>query len=156
MPTIIAEMLGRKVTLKDGSGEATIEDLAIEQNDRKEWIVSDLFIRRPKTSASPFTKGQTLFVEWNQVTENSDSKESQSAEQLIATYSDMLPADLASALLDLPEERMIEVAEELDDERLADVLEELPEEEQIEIVQDLDDERAAEVLDLMQPDDAAD
>ena len=153
---IIAEMLGRKVTLKDGSGEATIEDLAIEQNDRKEWIVSDLFIRRPKTSSSPFTKGQTLFVEWNQVTENVDSKESQSAEQLIATYSDMLPADLASALLDLPEERMIEVAEELDDERLADVLEELPEEEQIEIVQDLDDERAAEVLDLMQPDDAAD
>jgi len=153
---VIAEMLGRKVTLKDGSGSATIEDLAIEQNERKDWVVNDLFVRRPKTSASPFSKGQTLFVEWNQVNEDKDSAESQSAEQLIATYSDMLPADLASALLDLPEERMIEVAEELDDERLADVLEELPEEEQIEIVQDLDDERAAEVLDLMQPDDAAD
>jgi Mg/Co/Ni transporter MgtE len=51
---------------------------------------------------------------------------------------------------------MIEVAEELDDERLADVLEELPEDEQIEIIQELDDERAAEVLDLMEPDDAAD
>ncbi len=153
---VIAEMLGRKVNLKDGSGGATIEDLAIEQNDRKDWIVNDLFIRRPKTSSSPFSKGQTLFVEWAQVTEDKDSQESQSAEQLLATYSDMNPADLASALLDLPEERMIEVAEELDDERLADVLEELPEEEQIEIVQDLDDERAAEVLDLMQPDDAAD
>jgi len=153
---IIAEMLGRKVNLKDGSGSATIEDLAIEENDRKEWIVSDLFIRRPKTSATPFSKGQTLFVEWSKVTEDNDSDEVQSAEQLIATYSDMLPADLASALMDLPEERMIEVAEELDDERLADVLEELPEDEQIEIVQDLDDERAAEVLELMQPDDAAD
>jgi len=152
---IIAEMLGRKVSLKDGSGQATIEDLAIEQNAQKDWVVSDLFIRRPKTSATPFGRGATLFVEWNDVTEQ-QSEESQSAEQLIATYSDMLPADLASALMDLPEDRMIEVAEELDDERLADVLEELPEEEQIEIVQDLDDERAAEVLDLMQPDDAAD
>ncbi|MFZ4064795.1 MAG: magnesium transporter MgtE N-terminal domain-containing protein [Rhodoluna sp.] len=152
---IVAEMLGRKVSLKDGSGQATIEDLAIEQNAQKDWVVSDLFIRRPKTSATPFGRGTTLFVEWNDVTEQ-QSEESQSAEQLIATYSDMLPADLASALMDLPEDRMIEVAEELDDERLADVLEELPEEEQIEIVQDLDDERAAEVLDLMQPDDAAD
>ena len=152
---IIAEMLGRKVSLKDGSGQATIEDLAIEQNNQKDWVVSDLFVRRPKTSATPFGRGATLFVEWNDVTEQ-QSEESQSAEQLIATYSDMLPADLASALMDLPEDRMIEVAEELDDERLADVLEELPEEEQIEIVQDLDDERAAEVLDLMQPDDAAD
>lgn len=152
---IVAEMLGRKVSLKDGSGQASIEDLAIEQNAQKDWVVSDLFIRRPKTSATPFGRGATLFVEWNDVTEQ-QSEESQSAEQLIATYSDMLPADLASALMDLPEDRMIEVAEELDDERLADVLEELPEEEQIEIVQDLDDERAAEVLDLMQPDDAAD
>jgi len=152
---IIAEMLGRKVNLKDGSGQASIEDLAIEQNNQKDWVVSDLFVRRPKTSATPFGRGATLFVEWNDVTEQ-QSEESQSAEQLIATYSDMLPADLASALMDLPEDRMIEVAEELDDERLADVLEELPEEEQIEIVQDLDDERAAEVLDLMQPDDAAD
>ena len=153
---VIAEMLGRKVSLSDGSGQGTIEDLAIEENDRKDWMVSDLFIRRPKTSNAPFGRGATLFVKWNQVVEEGRTEESQSAEQLIATYSDMNPSDLASALLDLPEERMIEVAEELDDERLADVLEELPEEEQIEIVQDLDDERAAEVLDLMQPDDAAD
>ena len=153
---VIAEMLGRKVSLKDGSGQGAIEDLAIELNDRKDWIVSDLFLRRPKTTAAPFGRGSTMFSEWNEVIEEGRTEESQSAEQLIATYSDMLPADLASALMDLPEERMIEVAEELDDERLADVLEELPEEEQIEILQDLDDERAAEVLDLMQPDDAAD
>jgi len=153
---VIAEMLGRKVSLSDGSGQGTIEDLAIEENERKDWLVSDLFIRRPKTSNTPFGRGAAEFVKWNQVVEAGRTEESQSAEQLIATYSDMNPADLASALLDLPEERMIEVAEELDDERLADVLEELPEEEQIEIVQDLDDERAAEVLDLMQPDDAAD
>jgi len=153
---VIAELLGRKVIMRDGSGNATIEDLAIERNDKKDWIVSELFLRRPKTSAALFSRGQTLFADWSQVSEENESEESQSAEQLIATFSEMLPADLASALLDLPDERMLEVAEELDDERLADVLEELPEEEQIEIVQDLDDQRAAEVLDLMQPDDAAD
>jgi CBS domain-containing protein/sporulation protein YlmC with PRC-barrel domain len=153
---VIAEMLGRKVSLVDGSGIASIEDLAIEQNRRKEWAVSELFLRRPKTSVSPFARGATLFAGWEQVTEEAKGEGAQSAQQLIATYAELRPADLASALLDLPDERMIEVAEELDDERLADVLEELPEDEQIDIIQELDDERAAEVLDLMEPDDAAD
>ena len=151
---VIAEMLGRKVTLLDASGTANIEDVAIEQAKNKDWMVSELFLRRPKTSASPFARGATLFANWEQVNESKDA-EGQSAQQLIATYSELRPADLANALLDLSDERMLEVAEELDDERLADVLEELPEEEQLEIIQDLDDERAAEVLDLMEPDDAA-
>jgi len=153
---VIAEILGRKVTLLDGSGQGQIEDISVEQARNKDWIVNEVFLRRPKTSVSPFARGLTLFANWDQISENHDSEESQSAQQLIATYSDMRPADLASALMDLPEERMVEVAEELDDERLADVLEELPEEEQMEIIQELDDERAAEVLDLMEPDDAAD
>ena len=153
---VVAEILGRKVHLHDGSGFANIEDLAIEQNRNKDWFVTELFLRRPKTSASPFARGATLFAGWDQVNENHLGDDSQSASQLLATYTDLRPADLASALMDLPDERMIEVAEELDDERLADVLEELPEDEQIEIIQELDDERAAEVLDLMEPDDAAD
>ncbi|MEY4311035.1 MAG: hypothetical protein RLZ71_961 [Actinomycetota bacterium] len=152
---VIAELLGRKVNLLDGSGVAQIEDISVEQGRNKDWVVTELFLRRPKTSASPFARGATLFTTWDQVSE-SDSGEAQSAQQLIATYSELRPADLASALMDLPDERMVEVAEELDDERLADVLEELPEDEQIEILQELDDERAAEVLDLMEPDDAAD
>jgi Mg/Co/Ni transporter MgtE len=152
---VIAEMLGRKVNMVDGTGTANIEDVAIEQAKNRDWMVSELFLRRPKTSSSPFARGATLFASWEQVSETKDA-EGQSAQQLIATYSELRPADLANALLDLSDERMLEVAEELDDERLADVLEELPEEEQLEIIQDLDDERAAEVLDLMEPDDAAD
>jgi Mg/Co/Ni transporter MgtE len=152
---VIAELLGRKVSLLDGSGSATIEDVAIELSKNHDWTVTELFLRRPKTSASPFARGATMFASWEQVKETKDEA-GQSAEQLIATYSELRPADLAHALLDLPEERMLEVAEELDDERLADVLEELPEEEQLDIIQELDDERAAEVLDLMEPDDAAD
>lgn len=153
---VIAEMLGRKVTLADGSSTATIEDVAIEETGPGEWAVSELFLRRPKTSASPFAKGQTTFAKWTDVRENVTAGEAQSASHLLATYEDLLPADLANALLDLPEQRMLEVAEELSDERLADVLEEMPESEQVGILNKLDDDRAATVLDQMQPDDAAD
>jgi Mg/Co/Ni transporter MgtE len=153
---VIAEILGRRVTMADGSSVANIEDIAIEVTKSKDWIVSELFLRKPKTSASPFARGETLFASWDQIIESDDNDEGHNAQALIASYSDLRPADLASALMDLPDDRMVEVAEELDDERLADVLEELPEEEQIDILEELDDERAAEVLDLMEPDDAAD
>ena len=152
---VIAEMLGREVTLVDKSGSATIEDVAIEESGPGEWAVTELFLRRPKTSASPFAKGQTVFSPWAGMRERSTGV-AQSATQLLATYEDLLPADLANAMLDLPEQRMLEVAEEMSDERLADVLEEMPESEQVDILNQLDDARAADVLDQMQPDDAAD
>ena len=152
---VIAEMLGREVTLVDKSGSATIEDVAIEESGPGEWAVTELFLRRPKTSASPFAKGQTVFSPWAGVRERSTGV-AQSATQLLATYEDLLPADLANAMLDLPEQRMLEVAEEMSDERLADVLEEMPESEQVDILNQLDDACAADVLDQMQPDDAAD
>jgi CBS domain-containing protein/sporulation protein YlmC with PRC-barrel domain len=152
---VIAELLGRRVALRDGSGDATIEDVAIEESAPGEWEVGDLFLRRPRT-ASPFSKGTTTFATWDQVRENTASGEAQSAEHLVASYSDLLPADLASTLLDLPEGRRLEVAEELPDDRLADALEEMPEQNQVDLISQLDDERAAHVLDQMEPDDAAD
>ena len=153
---LMAELLGRKVTLVDGSGEATIEDVAIEEVGLGEWEISQLFCRRPKASASPFGKGATVFVRWREIREKTTTGEAQSATQLVASYADLLPADLANAMLDLTEQRMFEVAEELSDDRLADVLEEMPESEQVDILNQLDDDRAADVLDQMQPDDAAD
>ncbi len=153
---VIAELLGRHVTLRDGSGDAAIEDVAIVETGPGEWHVGELFLRRPRPSGTPFGKGPTLLAQWNQVREKNAPGEAQSAEHLIATYSDLLPADLASTLLDLPEERLFEVAGELPDDRLADALEEMPEEQQVSILSRLGDERAADVLDQMQPDDAAD
>lgn len=151
---VIAELLGRKVRLRDGSGEAIIEDVALEELRLGEWQITQAFLRRPKTTA--FARGATLFAPWTDLIENVPVGESQSATQLVASYADMLPADLANAMLDLPEQRMLEVAEELSDGRLADVLEEMPENEQVDILNQLDDDRAADVLDQMQPDDAAD
>ena len=126
---VIAELLGRKVEFVDGSGEATIEDIAIEEVGPGAWAVSQYFVRRPKLSPSPFAKGTTTFATWREIREKQSGPEGQSAEQLIATYSDLKPADLANTLLDLPQDRMIEVVEELPDDRLADALEEMPEQD---------------------------
>jgi CBS domain-containing protein/sporulation protein YlmC with PRC-barrel domain len=153
---LLAEFLGRKVDFNDGSGEATIEDSAIEETAPGEWAISQLFVRRPRNGAAPLSKGATALVPWSLITEKMAEGEAQSAEQLIASYSELRPADLASTLLDLPQERRLEVAEELPDDRLADVLEEMDESDQIEIMAQLDDDRAADVLDHMEPDDAAD
>ncbi|WP_347345299.1 CBS domain-containing protein [Microbacterium sp.] len=153
---VMVELIGRKVYLKDGSGHAIIEDVAIERNRLGQWSVGQLFLRRPRTNASPFAKGPTTFATWSEVREQQSPGEAQSAEQLVATYSELKPADLANTLLDLPEDRLLEVAEELPDDRLADALEEMPEGEQVQILERLGDERAADILDAMEPDDAAD
>ena len=153
---ILAEYLGKQVNFADGSGTAVVEDVAIEQDRHGEWAVSQLFLRKPKTSSSPFAKGPTTFAAWKEVTETRRPGEAQSAEQLVASYSELHAADLATTLLDLPQKRRQEVAEELPDERLADALEEMSEDDQVGILDRLDDERAGDVLDEMEPDDAAD
>ena len=153
---VLAELVGRQVYLRSDSSQAVIEDVAIEPNRIGEWAIAQLFLRKPKTSPSPFAKGKTTFASWGEVREESTPGQAQSAEQLVATFSELKPADLANTLLDLPEERLIEVAEELPDDRLADALEEMPEEEQVHILEALGDERAADILDAMEPDDAAD
>lgn len=153
---VMTEMLGRKVFFTDGSGQAVIEDVAIERDRLGVWDIGQLFLRRPKTTASPFAKGSTTFADWKDVREHLSPGEAQSAEQLVATYSELKPADLANTLLDLPDERLLEVAEELSDGRLADALEEMPEDDQVHILEALGEERAADILDQMEPDDAAD
>ncbi|GAA1690460.1 CBS domain-containing protein [Microbacterium sediminicola] len=153
---VMAELLGRRVFLRDGSGEAVIEDAAIERSALGDWDIGSLFVRRPRTVPTPFTKGPTAVVSWRDVTERLSPGEEPSAEQLVATLSELRAADLANTLLDLPDDRLIEVAEELPDDRLADALEEMPEDEQAHILEQLGDERAADILDAMEPDDAAD
>jgi len=153
---ILAELVGRRVTLRDHDGLATIEDVAITESVPGEWAVEQLFVRKPRTTPTPFTKGATMFARWSDVVEDSSGSQPQSAEQLVAAYNELLPADLATSLLELPESRRMEVAEELSDDRLADALEEMPEADQVRILSQLDDERAADVLDQMEPDDAAD
>ncbi|MFF5974250.1 magnesium transporter MgtE N-terminal domain-containing protein [Streptomyces sp. NPDC012769] len=157
---VLGELLDRRVRLVEPDGregeEVTVLDVAIQQLPaRRDWEIDKVFVRRGKGGALR-RKGETLTVEWSAVTGFSLEEHGQGAENLVATFEKLRPADLANVLHHLSPKRRAEVAAALDDDRLADVLEELPEDDQIEILGKLKEERAADVLEAMDPDDAAD
>lgn len=156
---VIGELLDRAVTLNDGSGEATVLDIALDQDRHRDWNVSRLHLRRRRRGSSLsrlVSRGETLTVELAEVSGLYGSQAEQSAHLLAASYQDLNPADLAEIIHELAPKRRIELAGELADERLADVIEELPEDIRVEVVTGLDATRAADILDVMDPDDAAD
>ncbi|MFI2568609.1 magnesium transporter MgtE N-terminal domain-containing protein [Cellulosimicrobium funkei] len=155
----VSELLERTVQFVDGSGSATVEDLAIERQRTGDWLVTKLYVRRQaqhKGTLGLRRRGDALVVDVDAVTGLAGSTEAQGAAMLLAAYDDLKPADLADVIHDLGDTRRLEVAGALDNERLADVLEELPEDDQVAILSGLDTDRAADVLEAMQPDDAAD
>ncbi|GAA3391279.1 magnesium transporter MgtE N-terminal domain-containing protein [Streptomyces roseoviridis] len=157
---VLGELLDRRVRLVGPDGreaeEVTVLDVSIRQLPaRREWEIDKVFVRRGKGGALR-RKGETLTVEWSAVSGFSLEEHGQGAENLVATFERLRPADLANVLHHLSPKRRAEVAAALDDDRLADVLEELPEDDQIEILGKLKEERAADVLEAMDPDDAAD
>ncbi|MER5883504.1 CBS domain-containing protein [Streptomyces sp. NPDC001941] len=153
---VLGELLDRRVRLVEDGAEVTVLDVAIQQLPaRRDWEIDKVFVRKGKGGALR-RKGETLTVEWSAVTGFSLEEHGQGAENLVATFERMRPADLANVLHHLTPKRRSEVAAALDDDRLADVLEELPEDDQVEILGKLKEERAADVLEAMDPDDAAD
>ncbi|MEN3583197.1 CBS domain-containing protein [Streptomyces sp. ZYX-F-203] len=154
---VFGELLDRRVTLVDTAEEATVLDLSVRQLPRRDWVIDRVFVRKGrKGGAFRRGKGEAVTVEWSAVTGLSLEEHGQGAENLLATFEQLRPADLANALHHLSAKRRAEVAAALDDDRLADVLEELPEDDQIEILGKLAEDRAADVLEAMDPDDAAD
>lgn len=154
---VFADLLNRTVTLRDSRETATIEDVAIELDDAGEWNVGQLFLRLPRVGRSLFGKGPTRYAAWGEIELPLDHDDDQGpATAFLTSTSELRPSDLASTLLELPEERMLDIVTEMPDDRLADVLEEMYEDDQVRIIEHLDDEHAADILDHMQPDDAAD
>ncbi|ATG56595.1 magnesium transporter [Brachybacterium ginsengisoli] len=156
---VIGDLLDRAVTLEDGSGEATVLDIALDQDRHRDWNVSRLHLRRQRRGGSLsrlVSRGETVTVEPEGVAGLYGTQAEQSAHLLAASYQDLNPADLAEIIQELEPKRRIELAGDLADERLADVLEELPEDVRVEVVTGLDATRAADILDAMDPDDAAD
>lgn len=136
--------------------EVTVLDVSIVQLPaRRDWEIDKVFVRRGKSGALR-RRGEALTVDWSSVTGFWLPEEGQGAENLVATFEQLRPADLANVLHHLSPKRRGEVAAALDDDRLADVLEELPDDDQVEILSKLKEERAADVLEAMDPDDAAD
>ncbi len=155
----VSELLDRTVELKDGSGAATVEDVAIERQRNGDWLVTQLFVRRQVRGKGGLLRrrGETLTVPVDAVTGLAGSGgAAQGAAMMLAAYEDLKPADLADVLHGLGPQRRLEVAAALTNDRLADVLEELPEDDQVTILSGLAQGRAADVLEEMEPDDAAD
>ncbi|RGA03355.1 CBS domain-containing protein [Microbispora triticiradicis] len=145
----IGEMLDRSVEYR---GErVTVQDLAMERTRPSDWLIAKVAVRRGSRR-----RGETLIVDWEDVSGFAGVQKDQGAANLLAVFEALRPADLANMLHELPSERMAEVAAALDDDRLADVLEELPERDQVLVLSRLHRDRAADVLEEMGPDDAAD
>src|SRR6476646_937800 len=169
---VAAELFARTVrgttpeAIEAGFATALVEDIAIEQGPRREWVGTRVFVRQITAAVSSASKamsrltrrrsGKTMLVDIRDVVGLHEQPGAQSAERLLETYDDLKVADLAEVIHDLNPKRRAEVAAALDDERLADVLEELPEDDQVEILAGLANARAADVLEAMEPDDAAD
>ncbi|MDO5502435.1 MAG: CBS domain-containing protein [Actinomycetia bacterium] len=160
---VVAEIFERQVKArtKDGIIDVTVEDVGIEKQQNRDWVIARVFCRVGKPATSTFTlltrrKGETFVADIGDITGLLNQSREQSVERFLETYSDLKVADLAEVIQDLPHARRAQVAAALDDSKLADILEELPEDDQIEIIAGLDVERAADVLEAMEPDDAAD
>jgi len=151
---VIAQMLDRDVQVRATGVEGIVYDVAMEQARTRDWVLSRVALT--EKSKGFRRRGQTHVVEWDEVDGLHRRSGQQGAENLIATLSEMKPADAANAIHDLPDDRRTEVVTAMDDERLAGVLEELPEEDQVEILTLLKPDRAADVLEEMSADDAAD
>ncbi|GAA1973836.1 magnesium transporter MgtE N-terminal domain-containing protein [Kitasatospora viridis] len=153
---VLAELLDRRVTETATGAEVTVLDVAMVSTRLREWEITKVFAQRGRPARLRKSRGETVTLDWSAVTGFTLAEEGQGAANLLATFEQLRPADLASMMHHLSAKRRAEVAAALDDERLADVLEELPEDDQVEILGKLQDERAADVLEAMDPDDAAD
>ncbi|MGK4582857.1 magnesium transporter MgtE N-terminal domain-containing protein [Kitasatospora sp. HPMI-4] len=153
---VLAELLDRTVTWTKTQEPVTVLDVAMVPSRLREWEISKVFVQTGKMTRLRKARGETLTLDWSAVTGFSLAEEGQGAANLLATFEQLRPADLANVLHHLSAKRRAEVAAALDDDRLADVLGELPEDDQVEIIGKLKEERAADVLEAMDPDDAAD
>lgn len=160
--TIIHDIIGSKVQVDDPELEkfhgkpVEVADIELERTRTRDWAISAVAVigSRPSFGRRP----EIVIVPWKHVHGITAAGVgiSDAAAELIAEFEDMRPADVATALYDLPENQRHTVASEFDDERLADILQEMSEDRQAELLETLDIERAADVLEEMDPDDAAD
>ncbi|MGO2112477.1 MAG: magnesium transporter MgtE N-terminal domain-containing protein [Pseudoclavibacter sp.] len=154
---VLADLLDSTVTMVDDDATGTLEDVAIERDEAGQWNLHQLFVRLPRVGGSLFGKGPSKYLAWDEVVLDLDDDDDRGqASAFLTSTSELKPSDLAAELLELPEDRMLEIVGDMPDDRLADALEEMHEDDQVRIITHLHVEHAADILDHMQPDDAAD
>jgi CBS domain-containing protein len=129
----------------------TVADVAISPSElgRSGWEVSTVALNRDRG----VRRHGPVVVPWQECRELFDP--GPLAAQL-TRLREMRPADLATAVEDMPPGGRSQLAAALDDAELADLLEEMPEADQVRLLDSLALERSADVVEEMQPDDAAD
>src|SRR6476661_980406 len=168
---VAAELFDRTVrvttpeAVEAGFADSLVEDIAIEQGPRRDWLGVKVFVRQAPAVVSSASKamsrltrrrsGKTMLVDIRDVVGLHEQAGAQSAERLLETYDDLKVADLAEVIHDLNPKRRAEVAAALDDERLADVLEAMEPDDAADLLADLPPEQAEQLLQLMEPDEAA-
>ncbi|MCP2165577.1 Mg/Co/Ni transporter MgtE (contains CBS domain) [Goodfellowiella coeruleoviolacea] len=154
---VVGQLLDARVTVAAADAPAVVVDAAMEPTRTRDWVLSRVAVQ--ERTGRLGRRGPVQVLRWEEIRglrAAELSGQPQGAQQLLAVFDTMRPADVAAALRDLPTKRRYEVADALDDERLADVIEELPDEARKDLIAYLDDERAADILEAMDPDDAAD
>jgi len=129
----------------------TVADVAIAPSEQRRsgWEVSAVALREQRG----LRRHAPAIVPWQECRELFDADPEAGH---LTGLREMTPADLATAVEDMPLSRRSQLAAALDDGELADLLEELPEADQIRLLDSLELERSADVVEEMQPDDAAD
>ena len=156
---VVGQLLDATVRMRpsgepaDSGEDVVVVDAAIEPTRTRDWAIGRLAVRARRSRLT--RRAEVRVVPWRAVSGLSLT-DRQGTQGLLAVFETMRPADVAGALIALPEKRRHEVVDALDDERLADVFEEMTEADQRVLLNHLDPERAADVLEAMAPDDAAD
>ncbi len=140
---LASELYGRHIAA------GTVVDVAIASREPRRigWQVTAVAISRGRLRPGP------AVVPWEECRE---LFEPGTLAGQLTSLREMQPADLASAVEQMPPARRSQLADALDDAELADLLEELPEQDQVRLLAGLALERSADVVEEMQPDDAAD
>src|SRR5699024_3409829 len=113
---VIGDLLDRAVTLGDGTGEATVLDIALDQDRHRDWNVSRLHLRRQRRGGSLsrlVSRGETVTADLSEVSGLYGSQAEQSAHLLAASYQDLNPADLAEIIQELDAALGLELLDDL-------------------------------------------
>ena len=110
----VAELLDRRAKLLASSDQVTIGDIAMEFQPRlHEWHLTRVYAR--KYVGGLRRHGAGITVGWDELTGLTTPQAEQDVDNLMTHLEDLRPADVAIVLRDLPANRRLDVARELDD-----------------------------------------
>jgi len=132
---VVGELLDRVVTMRDGSGNVTVRDVAIERDRGMDWKVTRLFVQRASSGPLGLRRG-----------ENSQMR----------VAAELTDERLADVLEELGNEDAVALLSRLEAGRAAHVLDAMQPDDAADLVAELPQLKATELLGLMEPEEAED